>query len=160
MHKIAWRISLILGILAVSVGVLLVRPHYQQARCREALKLLGNAIRTYKVDHEERLPNSLTVLSNELSNPAFLICPGTGHTPASFLNSDSWADYTLVDWPALLGTNSVPSTYPIAYDRSLTNHGGRGVNVLTADGFVHWDPNAQGLKKFVAQHPNFKLSIP
>lgn len=160
MRKIVLGMLVIVGVLAVGMGMLLVRPRYQQARCREALKVLGNAIQTYQVDHGAQLPSALTVLSNELSNPAFLICPGSGHTPGSFSNADSWADYTFVDWPAILGTNSVPSGYPIAYDRSLNSHGGCGIDVLTVDGLVHWEPKAEGVKRFAAEHPSFKLSVP
>jgi hypothetical protein len=162
MRSVAWRVVLIVAILALGIGVALVQPRYryQRARCNETLKLLGNAIQTYQGDQEGRMPRQLGVLSNELSNPVFLICSGSGHMPGSFSNADSWADYTLVDWPALLGTNSVPSNYPIAYDRSMGNHGGRGVNVLTVDGLVRWDPKAEGLRKFAAEHPNFKLSVP
>ncbi|HRT10636.1 MAG TPA: hypothetical protein P5233_19820 [Candidatus Paceibacterota bacterium] len=162
MSKSARLISVAIGLLAVGIAIASVRPfsRYQRARCNETLKLLGNAIQTYQAEQQGRLPRQFSALSNELSNPAFLICPGSGHTPGNFSNADSWADYTLVDWPALLETNSVPTSYPIAYDRSLSNHGGRGVNVLTVDGFVRWDPNAERIKKFAAEHPNFKLSVP
>jgi hypothetical protein len=162
MRKRGWIIAFIVGIIAIGARPLLVHAgfRYRQARCRELLKLIGNAIQTYEADKQGQLPRRLDVLSNELSNTAFLICPGTGHTPGSFSNAHSWADYVLIDWAAMLGTNSVPNTYPMAYDRSMHNHAGRGVNVLTVDGFVRWDPSARSLNKFMQDHPNLSLPIP
>lgn len=150
------------GLIVVGIAILLVHPldRYHQARCSQRLKLLGNAIRTYQSHQQGQLPRQLAVLSNELSNPVFLICPGSGHRPGSFTNADSWADYVYVDWTAVRGTNVVPGDYPMAYDRSMKNHGGRGVNVLSVDGFVRWDSKAEMLKKYAAQHPEAKLLIP
>jgi len=160
-RRVAWIVSIV-GILVVGIAVIVVHPldRYHQAKCNETLKLLGNAIRTYQSDHQGQLPRQLAMLSNELSNPVFLICPGSGHPPGSFTNADSWADYIYVDWTAVRGTNVVPGDYPIAYDRSMSNHGGRGVNVLSVDGFVRWDSKGEWLKKFAAEHPNAKLPMP
>ena len=132
---------------------------YHQMQCREQLKALGYAIQVYKDDNGS-LPHQLSVLSNELSNPSLLICPGAGRSPGRFANADAWSDYTFIDWSIYLGTNTVPSDYPIAYDRHIRNHGGGGVNVLTVDGFVQWDSEAKLLKGFADEHPNLKLSIP
>lgn len=152
----------VVGILLVGLVVMLIHPldRYHRAKCGATLKLLGNAIRTYQSDHQGRLPRELAVLSNELSNPVLLRCPGSRRTPGCFTNADSWADYVLVNWPAVLGTDAVPGDYPIAYDRSMSNHAGRGVNVLSVDGLVRWDARAKRLKKFAAEHPDAKLPMP
>jgi len=128
-------------------------------QCYEKLKLLGNAIKTYQVENQGQLPQQLSILSNELSNPIFLICPGTGHTPGSFSNVETWSDYILVDWAAIRGTNIVTGDFPIAYDRSIRNHAGDGINVLTADGVVHWDSKGEWLEKFAQEHSYFKLPL-
>ncbi len=162
MNKFARLIWITVGVLVVGMGIFLSQPlyRYQRARCGETLKLLGNAIRTYKADQQGELPHQLTILSNELDNPAFLVCPGSGHEPGSFANADSWTDYTFIDWSVVLGTNPVPGDYPIAYDRFMSNHCSHGINVLTVDGFVRWDPQAEWLRNFAAEHPKFKLRIP
>lgn len=106
------------------------------------------------------LPPHFSVLSNELIDAKILICPGTHHVAGRFGNADSWADYTLIDWSVFLGTNVVPNDYPIAYDRFMSNHRNQGVNVLTIGGLVRWDSEAKWLKKFGADHPNIKLTMP
>jgi hypothetical protein len=151
-----------IGILGLGILIILIHPieRYQRARCGEILKLLGNAVQTYQGDHQGQLPRQLAALSIELSNPAFLICPGSGHAPGSFTNADSWTDYTFIDWSAKYGTSAVPKDYPIAYDCSLRNHADRGVNVLTLDGVVRWDADARWLKKFASEHRDARLTLP
>lgn len=70
-------------------------------------------------------------------------------------------DYFFVDWskqPELL--EKLPSKRPLMYDRRLSNHDGRGINILMVDGSIEWDSNAEWLKKFAAQYPNVKLPLP
>jgi hypothetical protein len=75
-------------------------------------------------------------------------------------------DYTYVYWPE--GTNT-PITYPLLYDRRLSNHAGRGINVLLVQGTHHrkgapgtilWDPEADWLKGFAREHPEFNIKLP
>ena len=155
------RALVMLGVLITIAAVFLIHPisRYQDARCRGALRLLGNAVDVYRVD-QAHLPTRLSVLSNELSNPAFLMCPRTGHPPGNFTNADSWTDYIFLNWEAILGSNSVPSDYPLAYDRRLGNHKGKGVNVLRVDGLAFWDPGAKWLAAFADRHPSFRVPIP
>jgi len=162
MNKRAQLILLGFGILVLSVGLAVISIHpiarYQEWRCREQLKVLGYEVQVYQSDYAH-LPRQLSDLSNRL-NPILLTCPGSGHVPGSFTNADSWADYTFIDWPGILGTNVVPKDYPIAYDRFMSNHGNRGINVLTVFGFVRWDANAEWLRKYAEEHPEVKLRIP
>jgi hypothetical protein len=46
------------------------------------------------------------------------------------------------------------------YDRTLANHEGRGVNVLTINGKVEWDAGAENLKKFASENPAFDMPVP
>jgi prepilin-type processing-associated H-X9-DG protein len=159
--RVTWIVSMV-GVLVVGITVMLIDPldRYHQAKCKERLRLVGNAIRTYQSEQQGQLPRQFAMLSNELMNPTFLICPGSGHTPLSFTDADSWADYIYVDWSEVGGTNVVPGNYPIAYDRSISYHGGRGVNVLLVDGSVRWDSKGKWLKKFAAEYTNVTLRLP
>lgn len=70
-------------------------------------------------------------------------------------------NYFFVDWSKLPdepGTSR--GKYPLIYDRRLSNHDGRGINILMVDGSIVWDSNVDWLKKFAAEHPNAKLPVP
>ncbi len=153
---------IVVGSLTIAAVIALLQPlyHYRRTRCVEVLKVLGDSIHLYQVSHDGQLPRTLTVLSNDLITPLLLMCPGSRNHSGTFDNADSWSDYLVVDWAKWNGTNAVPSEYPIAYDRTLHNHSGHGINVLSADGFVRWDPNAEQLNRFVKEHPQFRLVIP
>jgi len=157
------NVLIVIGVLSIIgfLTVILVYPvdRYEQVRCREQLKAIGYAVQVYKSDHGQ-LPHQISVLSNELINPDLLICPGSGHTVGNFSKADSWADYTFIDWFTYFGTNSVPTDYPLLYDHSLSDHDGEGINICDANGYVHWDPHAEWLKKFAVRHSNYTIPIP
>lgn len=46
------------------------------------------------------------------------------------------------------------------YDRHLSNHNGKGINILMVDGTVKWDPKAEWLKKFISDHKDLNLPTP
>ena len=153
-------------IVVLTVMVVILRPLYflHRSNCQQNLKNgLGWAIRPDFCDQYGHSPHHLSDLSNVLGNPIFLICPGSGHIPGSFTNADSWSDYTYIDWSIYFGSNNVPDDYPLVYDRYLKNHDGRGINVFLTSGplgIVKWDSHAEWLKKFAAEHPNYKIPIP
>jgi hypothetical protein len=159
-HGISLIVAMFIGGIFIASIYLHPVQHYQRAQCREALRLLGNAIQIYGGEHQGQLPRQLTLLSNELSNPAFLVCPGSGHKPGSYADAEIWKDYQMIDWFLVFGTNAVPGNYPIAYDRFMKNHGGEGANVFTVDGVVRWDLHAGGLKRFSIEHPDVHLILP
>jgi hypothetical protein len=125
-----------------------------------ALKVIGNAVTLYQAENQGRLPRKLEDLAEILGSPRFLICPSTRHVAGGFTNATTWSDYVLVDWPKRSSTNVIPSSYPLVYDRTLANHEGRGVNVLTINGKVEWDAGAENLKKFASENPAFDMPVP
>ena len=57
------------------------------------------------------------------------------------------------------------------YDRRLSNHGGKGINVLLVDvvnayegirgpTFWFWDEDAKWLREFARGHPDVKIPLP
>jgi hypothetical protein len=69
--------------------------------------------------------------------------------------------YYYIDWSKLPhDTNVSFNHYPLAYDRHMSNHDGRGINVLMVNGTVIWDANAQWLKVFETDHPDLQLPMP
>ena len=70
-------------------------------------------------------------------------------------------NYFSMDWSKLPdGPGTSHHKYPLMYDRRMSNHDGRGINILMTDGSIEWDSNAEWLKEFAAEHPNAKLPIP
>ena len=70
-------------------------------------------------------------------------------------------DYYCIDWQKLPHNADMPlNQYPLAYDRRMSNHNNRGINILMVGGTVEWDSNVEWLKKFSADHPNAKLPMP
>ncbi len=162
---------LIFGILVcLSLLVLLAfwiknaRERAIQQDCLSNLHAIGFCVRLYLADKDGKYPRNLQQVvdaDNSIARaPFLLVCHGTGKLPGAVTNVAAWTDYTFIDWPAVLGTNAVPTNYPVAFDRSLSNHAGHGVCVLTADGLVRWDSNAEWLRKFSAEHPEAKLPMP
>src|SRR3990172_8864324 len=142
----------VLVVLAASTQYMVKRAREKVLcrNCEHQLRSLGAFFLAYPTENNGQLPSdleSLDKVDKELII-RILVCPGTGHAPGGFTNMNSWVDYTFVDWSAILGTNAVPNDYPIVYDRRMSNHNGRGINILMVDGTVEWDSNAKWLKKF------------
>jgi hypothetical protein len=101
----------------------------------------------------------------EASNNGSIIlsCPGVKSRYIVFTNADSDSDYIYINWEQYLGTNPPSTPYPVVYDRRLKNHWGFGINIGTFDaqGFhVFWDYRANWLRKFAADHPDYKIVLP
>jgi hypothetical protein len=70
-------------------------------------------------------------------------------------------DYTYINWSTIFAhVKEVPGDYPLAYDRTLANHVGRGVYVIKVDGTVIWDEGAYWIRRFSAQHPEYRVPVP
>lgn len=141
-----------------------VREKVKRQDCLSRLHAIGFCVRNYSDEHAGKFPQNLQQVvdvDDSLARaPFLLVCPGSGRLPGAVTNVAAWTDYTFIDWPTVLGTNAVPKNYPIAYDRSMSNHAGHAVCVLTADGLVRWDSNAEWLRKFSTEHPEAKLPTP
>lgn len=127
-----------------------------QQNCKQQLRSLWSAIELYRHDHSNQWPPNLESLDKDMVG-RLLTCPGvkTNSGPGG------QSDYLYLDWSKLLdGPGTSPGKWPLMYDRRMSNHDGRGVNVLMVDGSVEWDSNAEWLKKFAAEHPNAKLPMP
>ena len=94
------------------------------------------------------------------SNAIFLYCPGSGTKPGLLSDADEWQDYIYIDWSRYYGAEKVPDDYPLIYDRRLSNHDGKGINVVTVGGEVYWDPDAGKLCSFALWHPEYEVPLP
>ena len=75
----------------------------------------------------------------------------TGETP----------DYAYVNWSSRFPhLKDVPEDYPLAYDRTLANHGGRGIFIVMVNGRIIWDADAQWIRNFSTLHPEYLILIP
>jgi hypothetical protein len=69
-------------------------------------------------------------------------------------------DYSFINWyDRYPEGHRVPSSYPLLYDRSLSNHGG-GIYVLKVGGEIIWDPGAAWLQCFSREHPEYSIPLP
>ena len=145
----------VIGIMA-SCGKLV--ESVKRRNCKQQLSSVWVAIALYRQNHTNQYPPNLERLNREMGGHLPLACPGA---ETNLLQSiqDRIIDYYYIDWSELSGVANV-STYPQIYDRRLSNHEGRGINILMVNGSVKWDSNAEWLKRFSAEHPNTKVPIP
>lgn len=156
------------------IVVLFFNAYLNTVRCRKVLISQLNNFRQYRLDHKGHYPLDISVLSQAIeigtrssstSEPLprttiLLSCPGVRRRPILIAEANTQSDYIYINWEQFYGTNDVPAEYPIVYDRSLSNHFGRGVNVITFGGGCFWDRGAKWLKQFAADHPSFKVIVP
>ena len=65
----------------------------ERTQCVNNLKQIGLAIKIWSSDHDDKYPTSLMVISNELSTPKILICPGdTARQPYTSLGFGQFQD--------------------------------------------------------------------
>ena len=151
-----------------------------ELQCRKKLTSIFVAtLKMYRNDHDQNYPDSLAILAEWFMNPIYdsekkelsqdeelqhkasLIfgkCPCSKTHMGPFSSIDRWGDYVYVAW-----TNNgrdAHADYPLAYERSVSHHFRRGVNVILVDGTVFWDSNASFIRQFVEQHPSLGLCIP
>lgn len=128
----------------------------EQQNCKQQLRSLWSAVALYRHDHGNQWPSNLDSLDQDMVG-RLLTCPGV----RAKSGTGSQNDYLYVDWSKLSqSADAASGKYPLMYDRRMSNHDGRGINVLLMDGTVEWDPNAERLKKFAADHPNANLPMP
>lgn len=89
-------ISLALGLVMIPLMAAMLLPALARAKgkaqtiqCVNNLKQIGLAARIWSTDHNEQFPPSFLAMSNELSSPRILVCPGDrSKTPAV-----SWSQF-------------------------------------------------------------------
>jgi prepilin-type processing-associated H-X9-DG protein len=122
--------SAIKGIMRQECGISL--NHNIGLRCRE-----------YAMAHHGQFPNKwadLGPLEPGSTWPAVFRCPSTDHDLGAWDRLDIWSDYRLLPGRT---TNDPPNT--ILVIEPLSNHSGKGANVLFIDGSTSWWPASQVL---------------
>jgi hypothetical protein len=119
---------------------------------------------------QDRFPEDLTAITKKVPISQYnarwrlhpVLCPGP-ETPfdPDTATLDSFG-YSYINWSTRSFAHiiEVPGDYPLAYDRKLSNHSGRGVFVLQVNGRVMWDPGAEWVRDFSVRHPEFHIPIP
>lgn len=126
----------------------------QQQICKQQMHSLWAAIKLYRWENTNQWPTKLEQLDMDLVG-GILVCPGAkaGAIPGQI-------DYVYV-YPMLYHGSNVPSgKCPVLYDRRMSNHGNRGINIMMEDGTVEWDKNGEWLQKFAREHSGARLAIP
>jgi len=127
-----------------------------QRNCRQQLRSLWCIIMFYQDDNGKRWPPDIYCLTN-YTEARLLFCPGVGTN----FNFNKRTDYFYIDWSKLPHKNDPDfAKYPLMYDRNISNHNNRGINILMVDGTVKWDSNAKWLKKFASEHQDLCLPLP
>jgi len=159
------------SLLLIGVGVGFRRHENEKSRrfeCFSVLRSTGCALAMYCQDNGGQLPTDFSLMGTLISSPRLYVCPWNSKPPGSWTNINEWMDYYYVRWPS---TTGVYAKYPLMYDRHLSNHGGKGINVLLVDVvnryggingpiFWFWDPEAQWLRKFAQEHPETRVPLP
>lgn len=97
-------------------------------------------------------------MENGIAQPV-LRCPGVRMQTQGSGDLAHQGDYIYINWgqPLVDTTESLASRYPIVYDAKLSNHKGKGINILLLDGSVIWDEGAHWLYLFATKHKDIPL---
>jgi len=165
-------------LVATGGAAIWIRQQTASARrldCLSALRSIGTAIALYRQDCSGELPPDLAALAagSYLSSAWMLVCPRGSRPAGSWTDVAEWADYTYVHWPS--ATDGHANSYPLVYDRRMSNHVGKGINVLLVEQTVHpaspsmpgshhgqlfWDEGAKWLQGFAKEHPGLVVLMP
>ena len=167
--------NLLIGVVVILVAcfcaaVAYLRDARERARdmsCKSRLASFGSALLMCALDSGGEFPSNIVDTTPYCNNAKLFICPGsTTPTPASLdlRNATGWFDYVYIHWPE--GTNTAHDG-PILYDRRLSHHRGKGINILRLSDLakpkcdrILWDEGAQWLLKFAKEHPELDIQIP
>ena len=113
--------------------------------CASNLRQIGHAILVYASKHNGHLPDDLpTLIETEDLSPNVFCCPNTSDVPAA--GPTTQAIMTEMKKPGTvsylylgkgLTSSDLTADVVLAYE-PLSNHQGRGMNVLFGDGHVEW----------------------
>lgn len=122
------------------------RPAAQQIKCANNLRQIALACQQYAQDHGGRFPDSLGVVFLAEDIPAeVFICPECNHTPATgpttqaVVNNLTAGGHLSYLYVGKGLTNAAGRTTVLLYE-PLSNHRGRGINVIYADASRDWFP--------------------
>ena len=150
------------------------RELHRRIECLSTLRSMSLSFRMYCEDNKGALPTDLSLLGKGgfLDNKKFFICPWDSKIPGDWNKIKDWMDYIYIPWQS---TTGIYEKYPLMYDRRLSNHGGKGINVLLVEQIVHpavppspesfhgqffWDEGAKWLQKFAKEHPELNIPMP
>ena len=116
-------------------------------RCQWILKsnLHFQVCYRYRLEHDNTFPPDLKtafwesemhLAPDSPSSAIFLKCPGSGTKQGLLIDAEEWQDYIYINWSLYYGAQPVPPDYPLIYDRRLSNHDGKGINVVSVEGAV------------------------
>lgn len=147
-----------LGISPASIGMMgaILVPAISRARtlarrtaCQQQLRQIAAAAFAYANAHKGQLPEDLATLVVEVlkGQTQILLCPAVARNPPPPPPPDQpeelrrwvrkYADYVYVSGEIDMRMIRRPASIILAYDK-LGNHGGKGMNILFADGHVQW----------------------
>jgi prepilin-type processing-associated H-X9-DG protein len=120
-----------------------VRDYAGPAACARQLQEIGRALGRYAVANRGRYPDSFAtlVLTQDL-DPSYLVCPCTAHTPATgpttqaLLANLAARGHMSYVYAGKGLTYRATADYVLAYEAPVNHGGGKGMNVLFADGHV------------------------
>lgn len=165
-------ILFLVGLAIMSLGN--ARKSARRVQCLSTLRSMSLSFRMYCDDNKGNLPTDISLLGKGgyLDNKKFFICPWDGKIPGDWNNIKDWTDYIYIPWQS---TTGVYEKYPLMYDRRLSNHGNKGINVLLVEQIIHpafptsresfhgqffWDEGATWLQKFAKEHPDLNIPLP
>ena len=129
--------------------------------CQRTLSAISYAIRAYSYEESAFPSSSIDLIPSRIDTRKILMCPAVHHQKEYVPDGTQWGDYTYINWSKYYDIpDKVPEDFPILYDRSMSNHGGRGINIVRIDGSVLWDPGAAWLRNFAASHPQYDIPVP
>lgn len=139
----------------------LISRRRQQCRSRLS-RSLHMLVWMYEKEHGA-FPSKMTALETSADIRRLFVCGERRGRLGPMSDVDEWMDYIYVYWPT---GEKTPKALPLMYDRRMSNHRGKGVNVVlvgsssTGPGVCFWDRNAEWLKKFDKEHPNVNIPLP
>ena len=127
------ELLVVIAVIGVLAGILLptlakAKLKSQQTGCVSNLKQIGLAARVWALENKDILPSDFLTMSNELSTPKILVCPGDkARKPAN-----GWPEFNASNVSYELLSPGVSETYPdVVYARCPIHN-----NVGLADGSV------------------------
>ena len=144
-----------------------------RAGCRSRIRAAAFTISNDVMDQDGVFPQSMSSMRGFSQESITLFVKhqhGDQWDPPPGTSIDDWMDYFYVYWPEGIKT---PGHYPILYDRRLSYHKGKGINVchvnvvvsfadypVASGPWITWDENAEWLTKFARDHPELDIPLP